>query len=89
VSTLARRTLPEDASKRAQLIAERLRAITGRQNVLVMCWACGCTYGEASDGYRIGSDGLPYCASEDDCNERAARAGLVLVLGEPGTGDAS
>lgn len=90
MSGLAKRTLPADPSARALLIAERLRAITGRQTVIAACWACGKTWPEAAtESYRIGADGFPYCATEDECNERAARAGLVLVLGEPGTGDAS
>jgi len=88
--SLARRTIPEDPSARALLIAERLRAITGRQAVIAACWRCGTSYDAADTGrYRVGADGFPYCADETECDERAARAGLVLVLGEPGTGDAS
>jgi len=89
MSGVAKRQIPADPSARALLIAERLRSITGRQTVLASCWRCGKTWNaQDTDGYRLGSDGFPFCADESECDERAARAGLVLVLGEP-AGDAS
>lgn len=89
MSGVAKRTLPADPSARALLIAERLRAITGRQTVIAACWRCGAAYSaQDTDSYHIDADGWPQCSEGTDCDDRAANAGLVLVLGEPG-GEAS
>lgn len=88
-STLARRVLPEDPVLRSALIAARLREITGPQHQAVTCWQCDqghceTRYGEG--GWTAGPDGTPVCHDQDACNDRAAEAGLVPVIGGPGEG---
>ena len=89
MGTLARRVLPEDPKLRAFLIGERLREAAVRQCQIVTCWICHAEYPEGSDGYVAVPGLLAICTDENDCNERAVGAGLVPVLGEPGTGGAS
>lgn len=90
MSGVAKREIPEDAALRAALrYQNRAQQIVGWQRRIITCWHCGAEYAEGSDGYAEAPGLLAVCRDEEDCNERAARAGLVLVLGEPGTGDAS
>jgi hypothetical protein len=90
VENVARRRLgPADESARAQLVADRLATITGRQQVIAPCWRCGYCYDAADTGrYETESDGWPVCAERNECDERAVKAERVYVLGTPG-GDAS
>jgi hypothetical protein len=90
VENVAKRRLgPADESARAQLVADRLATITGRQQAVADCWRCGTCHNAADTGrYQIEADGWPVCTDETTCNERAAQAGLLLVLGTPG-GEAS
>ena len=88
-ATLARRVLPEDPALRALLIAQHARKITGRQRQWVTCWFCGTEHAErrfGEDGWTAGPHGEPVCGDQDACNDRAAEAGLVLVLGDPQSG---
>jgi hypothetical protein len=87
-NVVARRRLgPADESARAQLTADRPATITGRQRVIAPCWRCGYCYDAADTGrYQLKADGWPVCTDETTCNERAAKADLVLVLGTPEIG---
>lgn len=71
-------------------IASTLATLLGptvRQMERATCWKCGKTWpGTATERYQIDVDSFPVCVNEDACDERAARAGLLLVLSAPGDG---
>jgi hypothetical protein len=59
----------------------------GPQDRIVVCWKCGKNWDQAAtDRYRIGTDCLPSCADEQECDDRAANAGLLLALADRGDG---
>jgi hypothetical protein len=84
MSTVARRTLPEDPHLAARLCAERLRATRGPQRLIAECWRCGKRFdGTETSQFEI-DDGWPFCTDEETCNDRAAKAGPLLALGDLG-----
>jgi len=84
MSGVAKREIPADPVLRAVLrYQNRAQQIVGRQRQIITCWLCHRDYPEGSDGYVAAPGLLAVCRDEHDCNDRAARADLVLVLGEP------
>jgi hypothetical protein len=52
-----------------------------------VCWKCGKNWAPRETGrYLIDVGGFPACADEQECNGRAAIAGLLLLLADPGDG---
>lgn len=86
---LAKREIPEDPVLRAVLeYQNRAQQIVGRQRQIITCWICDRDYPEGSDGYVAAPGLLAVCRDGEDCDERAARAGLVPML-DGSRGDAS